>query len=219
VVCTAHARADASEHNNFNFFACHERVSENHGQLALPERNVCSLLGLSLLRIKGSHTLFQSKERLINLSPFDLPILIVTLALLSSFTSSQVNQEKFTALFYSLLLDLNLCNCVASAGSVVGLCGVSSPHLVSLPNQFENLVIIVNELLFEPGNLDSIILVFSQIELLVLVQKIVKFASINFIHRDCNSEVPLMIFPVVNPSLEQIFNGYALQTVHSVSFT
>ena len=53
----------------------------------------------------------------------------------------------------------------------------------------------------------------------MIVEQIVEFASINFVHRHSNSKVPLVILPVVNASLEQILNSHALKTVHRISFT
>ena len=53
----------------------------------------------------------------------------------------------------------------------------------------------------------------------MIVEKIVNFASINFIHRDCNSKISLMVFPIIDASFKKIFNSYTLKTVHCVCFT
>lgn len=73
-----------------------------------------ALTSLTFLSINGSNTLFQAKERLIDLSTFDLPILGVVLAVRGSFTAGQVDKEELSALFHSFLLDFDLTHSVTS---------------------------------------------------------------------------------------------------------
>lgn len=94
-----------------------------------------------------------------------------------------------------------------------------SPHGITLLNQIQNLIIVVDELLFETSDLNHVVFILSQTELLMLVQEIVEFATINLIHRNGNSEIPLMIFPIVDTSLEQILHSDTLKAVHSVGFS
>ena len=108
VIGTAHSRTNACQQDYLDFLARQERVSQDHCELALPERNVLTLRSLTFLRIKGSNTLFQPKEGLIDLSSLDLSVFVVALALLSSLTTSQINEQELSALLYSLLLNLDL---------------------------------------------------------------------------------------------------------------
>ncbi len=75
-----------------------ERISENHGQLTLSERDVLPLRGLSSLSIQGSDALFEAEERLVDLCSFCLSIFIVAHAVLSSLTASQVDKVEFGGL-------------------------------------------------------------------------------------------------------------------------
>ena len=96
------------------------------------------------------------------------------------------------------------------------MCG---SHLISLIYQFKNLIIVVDKLFFEASDLNSIIFILSQGKLRMLVQKIVEFSSINFIHGNGDSKISLMILPVVNTSLKKILDSDALQAVHSISLS
>lgn len=51
----------------------------------------------------------------------------------------------------------------------------------------------------------------------MLVQEIVKFAAVDFIHTDRYGEIPTVIFPVINAALKQIFDCDVLNTVHRIS--
>lgn len=93
-----------------------------------------ALRGLALLLVESSHALLEAKQRLVDLCSLDLSLLDVTLAFLSSLTTCQVHEQQFTALFDTLLLNLDLSDCVASARCIVGLGGVGSSDLVSLPH-------------------------------------------------------------------------------------
>lgn len=96
------------------------------------------------------------------------------------------------------------------------MCG---SHLISLIYQFKNLIIVVDKLFFEASDLNSIIFILSQGKLRMLVQKIVEFSSINFIHGNGDSKISLMILPVVNTSLKKILDSDALQAVHCISLS
>jgi hypothetical protein len=67
--------------------------------------------------------------------------------------------------------------------------------------------------------LNHIIFVLSQTKLIVLVQKVIELPSINLIHRDGNCEIPLMVFPIVDASLEEVLDSNTLQAVHGVGFS
>jgi len=105
---------------------------------------------------------------------------------------------------------------VAATRGVIGFRGVRRAHLVALLDEIDNLVVVVHELFLEACDLDHIVLVFSDGELLVFIEQVVELAAIDFVHRNGDSEVPLVVFPVVDASLEQVFNSYTLQSIHRV---
>jgi hypothetical protein len=49
---------DTGQHDNFDFVACQERVSEDQSELGLTEGHMLSLRRLGLLGIEHSQTLF-----------------------------------------------------------------------------------------------------------------------------------------------------------------
>ena len=91
VVAAGAARANAGKHDNLDLLALHERVSEDHCQLRLPERHVLALGSLALLAIQRTQAFFQSQQALVNFRSLLLSVFIVTLAVLSSLTASQVD--------------------------------------------------------------------------------------------------------------------------------
>ena len=50
----------------------------------------------------------------------------------------------------------------------------------------------------------------------MVIQQIVDFASVYFIHGYSDGEVPLMILPIINTALKKIFDCNALNAVHRV---
>ena len=48
----------------------------------------------------------------------------------------------------------------------------------------------------------------------MIVEQVIDFTAIDFIHGDGHGEVSLIILPVVYATLEQILNGKVLQTLH-----
>ena len=73
----------------------------------------------------------------------------------------------------ALLLDLDLSDGMAAGASVVSLGGMSSPHLISLLNKLQNLVISINEHFPEALDLNHVVLVFSLLELLMVIEQII----------------------------------------------
>jgi len=219
VVRGAHSWANAGKHHDLDFLAGQERVSQNHSELALAEGYVLSLRSLTLLPIEGSYALLETKQRLVDLSTLGLTVLVVALAVLGTLTTSQIYEQEFSTLSHALLLDLDLSNGVTPTGCIVGLGGMRGPHRITLLDQIQNLIIIVDKLLFETSDLNHIIFVLSQTKLIVLVQKVIELSSINLIHRDGNCEIPLMVFPIVDASLEEVLDSNTLQPVHGVGFS
>ena len=216
VIRRAHAWTNTCKHHNFDFVVSNERVSQHHGQLALTEGNVLALGGLTALLVEGTHAFFQAEQGLVDLGAFRLSILVITLTILRSLTTSQIDEQKLAAVLVSLLLNFNLCDGMTSARRVVGFRGVSRPHLVTLLDQVEDLVVVVHELLLESGNLDCVRLVLAQLEFIVFVEKIIDFAAVDFVHGHCHREIPLVILPIVNATLEEILDSDALDAVHCV---
>lgn len=156
MICRTHSWTNASEHDNLYFVVSNERVSEYHSEFALPERNVLTLRGLTTLLIECTYAFLQTKKRLINFCTLSLSVFIVTLTILSSLTTCQVNKKKFTTVIDSLFLNFDLGDSMTSAGSIICFGCVSCPHLVSLLDEIEDLIIIVNELFFESSNLNCV---------------------------------------------------------------
>jgi len=174
---------------------------------------------LCFLGIKSSHALFESKQGLVDLCTLGLSLFVVALAVLGSLTSSQINKKQLSTLSHSFLLDFDLSDSVRPTGSVISLRGMSGPDRVSLLDQLKDLVIIVYELFSKARDLYNSVLVLLQLELRVIVKKVIELASIDFVHGNGNSEVPLVRFPVVYPSFEQVFNSYVLDPIHCVGLS
>jgi hypothetical protein len=51
-------------------------------------------------------------------------------------------------------------------------------------------------------NLDFIILIFLDLELLVIIDQVIDFASVDFIHRHSYSEISLMLLEIVYTSIK-----------------
>lgn len=175
-----------------------------------------TLRGLATLLIKSTNALLQAKQGLVDLSSFSLSVLVVALTVLCSFTSGQVDEKKFAAMVDSLLLNFDLCDGVTSAGSVVSLRSMRCSHLVALFDQVEDLVIVVNKLLFKASNLNRICFILPELQFVMLVEQIVHFAAVDLVHRHCDGEVPLVILPVIDAAFEEIFDGDALNSIHRV---
>lgn len=132
------------------------------------------------------------------------------------FTASQINEQKFAAVVDSLFLDFDLGDGVTATRRIICLSRMRRTHLVALLDQVEDLVIVVDELLFESGNLDGIRLIFSEFELIMFVEQVIDLATIYFVHghRDC--EITLMVLPVIDSALKQIFHCNTLYAIHGV---
>jgi len=69
------------------------------------------------------------------------------------------------------------------------------------------MVVIINKLLFQTGNLNHTIFIFLELQLLMIIEKIIQFATINLIHWNSYCEIPFVILPIIDTSLKQIFNS------------
>jgi len=69
------------------------------------------------------------------------------------------------------------------------------------------MIVIINKLFFQTSNLNHTIFIFLELELLMIIEKIVEFTSINLIHWNSNCEIPFVILPIIDTSLKQVFNS------------
>lgn len=106
--------------------------------------------------IECAYAFLQAEQRLVDLGALGLPILVIALTVLRSLTACQVDQEKLAALADALLLNLDLRDGVTSAGRIIGFCCVRRPHSVALLDEVQDLVVVVDELLLETGDLNRI---------------------------------------------------------------
>lgn len=177
-----------------------------------------TLGSLAFLLIERSNALLQGKKRLVDLGTLSLSVFVVALAVLGSLRTCKINEKELTTIFDTLFLDLDLSNGMTSTGCIVGFGCMSCSHLISLLNKIKYLIIIINKLLSQARDLDGAVLILSKRELSVIIQKIVKFSTIYFIHGYGNSKVSLVVLPIVDSSLKEIFDSDALKTVHGISF-
>ena len=113
------AWADAGKHDDLDFVAREEGISQHHRQLALSEWHVLPLRGLTFLCIDGADALFQAEERLVDLCTLGLTVLRVINAVRGPLRASQVDQEELAALFNALFLDFDLTYGVRATGCIV----------------------------------------------------------------------------------------------------
>jgi hypothetical protein len=218
VVCRAHSWTNTGKHNDLALLTGHKGISQDHGKFALTERHVLTLGSLAFLLIERSNALLQGKKRLVDLGTLSLSVFVVALAVLGSLRTCKINEKELTTIFDTLFLDLDLSNGMTSTGCIVGFGCMSCSHLISLLNKIKYLIIIINKLLSQARDLDGAVLILSKRELSVIIQKIVKFSTIYFIHGYGNSKVSLVVLPIVDSSLKEIFDSDALKTVHGISF-
>ena len=78
------------------------------------------------------------------------------------------------------------------------------------------MVVVVDELLLQSHNLNSVVLVFALLKLRVVVEQIVQLAAVDLVHGHGDSEVTRVVLPVVDTALKQILHSDRLNAVHSV---
>lgn len=81
------------------------------------------------------------------------------------------------------------------------------PHCVSLVNQLDYLVLRRDEVFSQPLNLNLLVLVFEDLEHLVVVEQVVNLAAVDLVHRNGNCKVPLIVLPVVDAAFKQVLHG------------
>jgi len=48
----------------------------------------------------------------------------------------------------------------------------------------------------------------------MIVKQVVDFSTVDFVHRDCHSEVALVILPKVDATFEKVLHCQVLKTLH-----
>jgi hypothetical protein len=94
---------------------------------------------------------------------------------------------------------------------------MSGTYRVPEADQIQNFLLRLHELLLKPLDLNFLRFVLKYFQLLVVVQQVVELASVNFVHRDGNSEVSLVILKVSNASIEKVSDGQLLEPLHRIS--
>ena len=69
------------------------------------------------------------------------------------------------------------------------------------------MVIVVDELLFQTSHLNHSVFVFLELQLLMIVKKIVELAAVYLIHRHRHRKISLVILPVIDAAFEKILDG------------
>lgn len=106
---------------------------------------------------------------------------------------------------------------MTSTRSVISFSSVRSSHLITLRNKLKNLVVVVDELFLETNDLDSVHLVLALLQLVVVIQQVVQFASVDLVHGHRHGEVSRVVLPIVYTALKKILHSDRLNAVHSVS--
>ena len=75
-------------------------------------------------------------------------------------------------------------------------------HCVSLVNQLYDLLFRAYEVLSEALYLDLLILVLEDLEHFMVVEQVIYFTAIDFIHGHSHGKVSLIVLPVVNASFK-----------------
>jgi len=106
---------------------------------------------------------------------------------------------------------------MTSARSIISFGSMGSPHTIPKVDEVKDLLLRLDELLFEAVDLHFLLLVLHQPQLLVIVQQVIDLPTIDFIHRNCHSEVPLLLLKVGDASVEEVFDSQLLEPIHSKS--
>ena len=91
---------------------------------------------------------------------------------------------------------------MTSTRRIVRLCCMCRSHCVSLVNQLYDLLFRAYEVLSEALYLDLLILVLEDLEHFMVVEQVIYFTAIDFIHGNSHGEVSLIVLPVVNASFK-----------------
>lgn len=63
------------------------------------------------------------------------------------------------------------------------------------------------------------VFVLEKLQDFVIIQQIINFATIYFIHRNSDSEISLCILPIMNSPVEQVSHSQLLKSLHSESLS
>ena len=169
-----------------------------------------ALTPLTLVRVDSANALFQTEETLVDLGALRLAIFIILFAVGGALTASQVDQQKSTALFDTLFLNFDLANGMRSRTSVITLGRMRGAQLVTLVDQLQNLLFTADELFHQALNHNFLVFVLHKLQCLMVVQQVIHFATVDFVHGHRYCEIPLVLGPVTDASIEQISNSQLL---------
>ena len=105
---------DTGDHDNLRISRFQEGVTENHCQLGGAEGHV------GAASVKGSDTLFERKQTLVDFSSFHTSLSVITLAVGGALGSRQIYDQQFTSGLAGGVLDFDLADSVRSRGRIVG---------------------------------------------------------------------------------------------------
>ncbi len=67
--------------------------------------------------------------------------------------------------------------------------------------------------------LDFLIFVFQYFQNFMVIEQVIDFSTIYFIHGYSHSEISLIVLPIIDSSFEQILHGKVLQSLHRKCFS
>ena len=138
-----------------------------------------------LFQIKRPNTLFQSQQRLVNLCTIKPCLFILINGVCSTFTACQVYKAHFPKRFLiSRPLQLQLQNGMRPRTVSVGSSYTTCSWLESIANNLHDLFDISNWDFWETHNVYHLLMVFSTMEDLPIVEQVIQFATVNFIKGD-----------------------------------
>jgi len=150
------ARTDTSDHDNFIELATREGVPEDHGELGTSIGNMRCVI---FRRIEGADTLFESQERLVYFSTFLESIIVISLAVLRSFWTSQVHQQKPSTVLLAFLCNFNLSDSVGPRRSIIRFSRCCSPDSIPKLDQLLEFLFTWDKLLLETLDLYFILFI------------------------------------------------------------
>lgn len=84
------------------------------------------------------------------------------------------------------------------------MCGA---YRVPETDQIQNFLFGLHKLLLKPLYLNFLRFVLQDFQLLMIIQQVIKFATVYFVHGDSDSEIPLVVLKVCNASIEKVSDG------------
>jgi hypothetical protein len=102
---------------------------------------------------------------------------------------------------------------------VISLSSMGCSSAISKVYEVEYLFFRLHKLLLKTLYLNLLILILKNLKLLMIINQVIDFAPIDFVHRDSNCKVSFVFLEISNTPIEEISDGQFLQPVHSECFT